>query len=116
MMKEIKFRRYKTRLKKMAYEQELKRELGMYWLDCAIGYSEPMQYIGLKDKKTGRRVWARDIISHRNIDKIETDGVVHFDWRGACIIVSDRYVRLDMIPNWWVIGNIYENPELLKVK
>ena len=75
------------------------------------------QLTGLKDKNgKGDDVWEGDIIWHRNIDKIETDGVVHLNQWGVCIMVSGGWIRLDMIPNWKVVGNIEENPELLGKK
>lgn len=74
-----------------------------------------MQYTGLKDKN-GKEIYEGDILDGHD------DGLVKVVWRGAgweCDFEDDGNIGLDEMCIWFgnnseVIGNIYENPELLK--
>ena len=71
-----------------------------------------MQYTGLKDKN-GREIYEGDIVTHQeNIKVIVWDKVnACFDWdeiRGW----GDNFTGF--VDEYEVIGNIYENPELIK--
>lgn len=74
-----------------------------------------MQFTGLLDKN-GREIYSGDIIAMTNSEGDEFVSPVTFDQYGACIILGGFKTRFDMeiLPfAWEVIGNIYENPELL---
>lgn len=75
---------------------------------------ELMQYTGLKDKN-GKEIYECDIVKHTDCDI----GKVIFE--NGCFVVEERknkflcYSLSDgSDPYCEVIGNIYENPELLK--
>lgn len=75
-----------------------------------------MQFTGLHDKN-GKEIWEGDIISH---DK--TRGVVvvwNEEIAGWDVEFQDNYKTWGSLPDFFpgeiqIIGNIYENPELLK--
>jgi uncharacterized phage protein (TIGR01671 family) len=96
-----------------------------------------MQYTGIKDKN-GKEIYEGDIVRRLETDwssKPENDtrtleeylislsdiGAIDFNYDRFCIAVKskryDDYYHLDMFPGLHgfieVIGNIYENPELL---
>lgn len=75
-----------------------------------------MQYTGLKDKN-GKKIFEGDILGHKSLrtGKVITTGVVEFSEEGRYAI-RDFDLNLDMVVDAgnFVIGNIYENPELLK--
>ena len=84
-----------------------------------------MQYTGLKDKN-GKEIYEGDIVEYRDFhtsqmsgdgDEFINIGVVEWDNDNAMFCVSNRH-EIDMEDFDWseceVIGNIYENPELLK--
>ncbi|MCK6071827.1 YopX family protein [Staphylococcus epidermidis] len=76
-----------------------------------IGYFELMQSTGLKDND-GIEFYEKDIV--RNIDSEEL-GVVEYDegqFRVSYNGVSEQLWEIDK--DLQIIGNIYENPELLE--
>jgi len=123
-MREIKFRAWDARNHKMFIPPELIHpplEVG-YFDDsgCPKGMNSAplMQYTGLKDKN-GKEIYEGDIIKHpqngRNLIVKYDFGAFVGKWFGLneYIFFNDMANDEDSIE---VIGNIYENPELLEVK
>lgn len=116
-MKEIKFRIWNDRLKKLGEPFSLED-----FLKCSVGllhesrYSDPiiyMQYTGLKDSK-GVEIYEGDILSY-----LEAPLYWEVIWHNnlCCFrLENTRYCEEAHLYGGTpeVVGNIYENPELLK--
>lgn len=79
-----------------------------------VDYNTVGQYTGLKDKN-GREIWEGDVLT----DKFGSIGVV--EWRNCGFVVNFGDVDIFLISDcfddsyqMWAIGNIHDNPELLK--
>jgi uncharacterized phage protein (TIGR01671 family) len=117
-MKEIKFRAWDKANKQMYQVKTLTWDR---WGRYAEGQDEIMQYTGLKAK--GKEVYEGDILSyseHYIGDHCYSEGVgvVEFDNGGFFIKAPSLTPALcrEEIENeqMEIIGNIYENPELIK--
>lgn len=127
MNREIKFRAWSEKFidKPMEYF-----ELGEFFFDkngISIPFEETevMQYTGLKDKN-GKEIYEGDILSYKSAhpkhDGKVFNNVVEFaigqslcGWRmrnKSCIVKATPYKFVISE----IIGNIYENPELLETK
>lgn len=110
-MREIKFRAWEPTIKKMfltatagdPVNPSVRTEDG--WKECTE-HAVIMQYTGRKDK-SGKEIYEGDIVTD-NSGKIYIE-----EWRSQKIIKLPTSVTTDFL---WekIIGNIYENPELLK--
>jgi len=116
-MREIKFRAWDSENEIMFTEEKMVLECLAQRVLFPLSYQffQFMQYTGLKDKN-GKEIYEGDVISMRGQEPCP---VV---WElGQFILrlqnqIDDYYIHAVLNPNNCakVIGNIYENPELLK--
>lgn len=114
-MREIKFRAWEKNLKEIIPVYNIDFEKKMINTDSAwrlFDETELMQSTGLKDKND-KEIFEGDIVSFK-------------DWKPKAVVFSEKYYagftlgRTDLFLSSFdaihmkVIGNIYENPELLE--
>jgi uncharacterized phage protein (TIGR01671 family) len=119
MSREIKFRAWDEERKEMFYPTQLipvsyKRNQSTC-LTCqrytGDGFSTLMQYTGLKDKN-GKEIYEGDIIEYPQ-RQVRDDNVIR--WHGSGFWMEHADDGSKFLPSSMeVIGNIYENPELLQ--
>ncbi|WP_322100981.1 YopX family protein [Alistipes putredinis] len=79
------------------------------------------QYTGLKDKN-GKEIWEGDIVMAEALDEYEDNMLagwpflIIFSYGAFCIAEDEEspWAQIDSLKNMEVIGNIHDNPELLK--
>lgn len=84
--------------------------------ECEIKLETLCQHTGLKDKN-GKRIWENDIIKHDVSDTIGTVKWYTEDYVGWCVDdvqIDEQQFTVEMWDECEVIGNIFDNPELLK--
>lgn len=135
-MKEIKFRAWHPQVKRMFEVGDIdfiKEEVMLrHWGWESLNDIDLMQYTGLHDKN-GRSIYEGDIVSfgsvwnngdNEDIDEEFHIGVVEYDPNYAvynvnCEESGERHFMFMDVVNYdgfGVIGNIFENPELLEAK
>ena len=126
-MREIKFRAWYEPINKMFFDVE--RRHSVHWwcpkekFALERDSTEIMQFTGLKDKK-GKEIYEGDVILSKYFDDrineyVERKAEVIFE--DGCFQVKKEYwkpllISIIAVEKTWtieVIGNIYENPELL---
>ena len=116
-MREIKFRAWNKQRKEMIIVEEIHFKYNSIVYDEGIITSpmknfEMMQFTGLKDKK-GKEIYEGDVLE--NGFKDSKYKIIFEDGK----FVADQlegFGIFDIEDEWEVIGNIYENPELLEVE
>ena len=135
-MRDIKFRVYDKYNKEMLYDAQNTYDLGctgdnIIMEDCfgdllENEYYEVMQYVGLKDKNS-KEIYEGDILQFKGNYQDKRKFVVFYDKMKAGFFLTpthfydwkieqNSYIRGDFInaKNKEVVGNIWDNPELLE--
>lgn len=140
MSRELKFRVWDKTSDSMLYQDDFERveldtknkmvtliaeeesDKSHYVLDYEDGIeAEILQYTGLKDKN-GKEIYEGDILSIKiySGDKVIVEGKTVVEFKDGCFGVIWGYDKAFLSLNSFfkakfeVIGNIYENPELLR--
>lgn len=110
-MREIKFRAWDKQHKGMVTWEQALRNFKMDEFFTPMDDFALMQNTGLKDKN-GVEIYEGDIIDYKDLTVFDGDRTeqVHFE-NGRFMFGTLNCSRPEL---WEVIGNIYENPELLK--
>lgn len=116
----LKFRAWDVFYKKFVYSDQ--DTMSSFWLmverGLTAGREVPVdRWTGIKDKN-GKEIYEGDIVTHPNLPENENETVIFK--RGAFgtdFLSFDEMANEhgDEIEQWEVIGNIYENPELLNL-
>ena len=113
-MREIKFRAWDKKQKCWILDQQIKKNFNQY-------YNQPnsilMQYTGLKDKRR-KEIYEGDVLYYK---LLEQNYLVQWDIHNAKFSAigkrntfdSNAY-RASAFDQMEIVGNIYENPELLE--
>ena len=124
-MREIKFRVWDTKSESMEYEIAIGKGHGEDSFVLFLGLGETfiidddivkiMQYTGLKDAINKNEVYEHDIINLLGVGFLK----VEWDYRYTGWICLDKHYKkrnlADVLFNGGIrVGNIYENPDLLK--
>jgi len=92
---------------------------GERWTPTFLPHRYKSQYTGLKDKN-GKEIYEGDILTHHDslYTKLKTWKVIYKDASFALKHIHEfAHTSLNAVPYYGeVIGNIYENPELLEAK
>ena len=125
MNREIKFRIYDFEYKKMIYPTDGYAPVNYFALGCndivksRLSYKhELMQFIGLKDKN-GVEIYDGDILRNNANEETIVEYTIKFIQNCGCCNEVNA-IGYDFSDFWngiteiEIIGNIYENPELLK--
>lgn len=97
----------------IGYDEKTKR-MNAYAIE--VNYETLCQYTGLNDKN-GNRIWENDIVKHEISDTIGTVKWYQEDYVGWCvddIVIDEQQFTDEMWNECEVIGNIFDNLELLK--
>ena len=123
-MTELKFKAF-FKVDRRIYEVRsvdfLNKEATLWDKETAVNFEagfdeiELMQYTRMKDKN-GREIYEGDIIKYDDVNGEAHTQVIRYD-DGNGAFCCDRGALVDHFNCMWeteVIGNIYENPEILK--
>ena len=117
-MKDIRFRAWHKLKKHMYYDVQYiycDEELGNCFGDILTSPSkfEVMMYTGVTDDKEDE-IYEGDIVAFETTDNIRGIGYVKWEYQKAMFLIDGGDIAFfDDIKNILVLGNIYENPELL---
>lgn len=120
-MREIKFRAWDKKDNKMFTLEDVKGNLGLYFNYTTRTYEDEgklndrfiqMQYTGLNDIH-GQEVCEGDIAKYYSIIQVK-EVLAEVVFKKGCFVINEYY--LGNKKRFEVMGNIYENPELLEVK
>ena len=111
-MKENKYRFWNEKTKEMIYDLSLKTDKGQEIKVCNYPDYISMQYVGIEDKN-GVDIYEGDIIQIFDHEYLESVAV---EFKDGCFV--DSYYGW-CLSGWSsifleVIGNVYNNPELLE--
>ena len=105
MNRELKFRAWDTELRKWVFftlEEALINKDKRF----ALFLEHYCEYTGLKDKN-GKEIYVGDVLNHKEGDVVDQTVKVIADHESLAMLEQ----QLDL---WEIVGNIYENPELIK--
>ena len=129
-MKQVKFRAWEKKFKEMIEVYDIDFAGGIINFNTAwrgLEEVELMQYTGLKDKNGKERyfddivkiTWRKDTDSYlqQGDDYIEKEFIARIDWyidRIVYVLANGKKLNCPSDAQFEIIGNIYENPGLLK--